>query len=72
MTNREREMFEQSFKRPSNFFQLPEPQQWDIDKKLGILSWKGNNLNNLDMIRFKKHYDKKNMKHEIYNKNQRH
>ncbi len=56
----EKQMFEKSFERPSNYFKLPSPQQWEIDKNLGILDWKGIGLNNLDMIRYKNHYkDKK-------------
>ncbi len=27
--------------RPSNFDELPEKKQWDIDKALGILDWDG-------------------------------
>jgi hypothetical protein len=34
----EREMFEKSFKRPSNYFSFQD--QWDIDKYLGILDWR--------------------------------
>ncbi len=39
MTNRE--MFEQSFLRPHNYFELDPQKQWDIDKSLGILDWEG-------------------------------
>jgi len=67
----ERQKFEESFKRPSNFFQLPEAQRWEIDKDLGLLDWKGDGLNNIDMARFKKHYDNKDMRNEIYGKSQR-
>ena len=35
------EMFEQAMKRPSNYSKLPESEQWEIDKKLGILDWDG-------------------------------
>lgn len=52
----EREMFEKSFERPSNFFDLSSQQQWDIDKKLGILDWEGDGLSDDDIKRFKKHY----------------
>lgn len=54
----EKEMFEQSFKRPSNFFKLDEERRWEIDKELGILDWVGNNLTEEEKIRFKNHYKK--------------
>lgn len=54
----EQQMFEMSFKRPSNFFKLSPERQWDIDKSLGILDWIGTNISQEDMIRFKKHYEK--------------
>jgi hypothetical protein len=52
----EREMFEQSFKRPSNYFKLSGERQWEIDKDLGILDWMGEGLSKEDKERFKKHY----------------
>jgi hypothetical protein len=52
----EREMFEQSFKRPKNFFNLSGKEQWDIDKNLGILDWNGNDLSDEDIKRFDAHY----------------
>lgn len=58
----EREMFEKSFERPSNFFELSSKEQWDIDKKLGILDWEGKGLSKDDIKRFKKHYNIKNEK----------
>jgi len=54
----EREMFEKSFERPSNFFKLSSSVQWEIDKKLGILDWKGEGLSEKDVERFNKHYQK--------------
>lgn len=51
-----REMFEASFQRPSNFFDLDESEQWSIDKRLGILDWEGNGLNKDDILRFQRHY----------------
>jgi hypothetical protein len=54
----EREMFEQSFKRPTNFFKLSSREQWDIDKNLGILDWEGTNLSVEDMKRYTNHYEK--------------
>lgn len=55
----EREMFEKSFERPSNYFKLSERQQWDIDKKLDILDWKGEGLSEQDKERFDNHYKNK-------------
>jgi hypothetical protein len=52
----EKEMFEKSFERPRNYFELSAEKQWDIDEKLGILDWEGTGLSEEDMIRFKKHY----------------
>lgn len=37
----EREMYEASYKRPSNYFKLSSQSQWEIDKALGILDWIG-------------------------------
>lgn len=54
----EREMFEQTFKRPKDFFKLSSQQQWDIDKNLGILDWEGTNLSVEDMKRYTNHYEK--------------
>ena len=54
----ERWCFEQSFKRPSNFFKLSAEEQWAIDKRLGILDWDGLYLTEEDHKRFKEHYDK--------------
>jgi len=53
----EREMFEKSFQRPSNYFKLSLQRQWQIDDELGILDWKGEGLSKEDMIRFYKHYN---------------
>jgi len=52
----EKEMFEKSFERPTDFFNLSEKARWDIDKKLGILDWKGGFLSKEDVKRFKAHY----------------
>jgi len=52
----EREMFEKSFQRPKNFFQLSPQEQWDIDKRLGILDWRGEDLTEEDKKRFSAHY----------------
>jgi hypothetical protein len=55
----EREMFEKSFERPSDYFKLSAEHQWQIDAKLGILDWEGNDLTDEDGLRFKNHYKKK-------------
>jgi hypothetical protein len=52
----EREMFEQSFKRPSYYFRLSSKEQTRIDKELDILDWKGNDLTKEDKQRFFRHY----------------
>lgn len=54
----EREMFEESFQRPSYFFSLTKDHQWSIDSRLGILDWKGEDLTDEDRLRYKKHYSK--------------
>jgi len=54
---RERWMFEQSFKRPKNYFKLSGAEQWAIDKSLGILDWEGGFLTENDKKRFKEHYE---------------
>lgn len=58
----EREMFEESFKRPYNYFKLSENRQWEIDSSLGILDWQGMNLTNEDVVRFQNHYKHKGEK----------
>ena len=55
----EREMFEVSFHRPSNYFKLTPRRQWEIDDDLGILDWLGEDLSDDDKKRFTDHYDKK-------------
>ena len=52
----EREMFEKSFQRPKNYFQLPPEEQWAIDESLGILDWNGFGLSAEDNKRYKQHY----------------
>lgn len=52
----EREMFEKSFQRPTNYFKLSSERQWEIDAELGILDWEGKDLTKEDKERFKKHY----------------
>ncbi len=53
----EREMFEASFKRPTNYFKLSSRKQWEIDKNLGILDWEGEDLSEEDRKRFREHYN---------------
>lgn len=55
----ESEMFEKSFERPKNYFELSTERQWEIDKELGILDWKGTDLTKEEKERFKKHYNEK-------------
>ena len=55
----EKEMFEKSFQRPTNFFKLSGERQWEIDKELGILDWIGGNLTDEEKKRFQNHYKKK-------------
>lgn len=50
-------MFEKSFQRPKNYFNLSEQEKWDIDKSLGILDWQGGNLSAADKKRYEEHYD---------------
>lgn len=57
-----REMFERSFDRPSNFFELPPGDQWDIDKRLGILDWVFDDPTPEETARFRAHYDRWNAK----------
>ena len=52
----EREMFEMSFQRPSNFFKLSANEQWKIDADLGILDLEGGKLSKEDLERVKNHY----------------
>lgn len=60
----QREMFERSFQRPSNYFELSARSQWEIDEDLGILDWEGDNLSEEDLDRFYEHYNKKIKKKE--------
>lgn len=52
----EREMFEKSFERPRNFYELTGEEQWAIDKHLGILDWQGDWLTPEDLERLKAHF----------------
>jgi hypothetical protein len=52
----EREMFEESFKRPKDYFKLSPQEQWAIDDSLGILDWEGTDLTDEDMKRFRARY----------------
>lgn len=54
----ERQMFEKSFQRPTNYFKLSGQQRWTIDDNLGILDWAGEDLSKEDVKRFKAHYKK--------------
>ena len=50
-------MFEKSFQRPKNYFQLSPQRQWEIDEYLGILDWIGSDLTEEEIKRFKDHYN---------------
>lgn len=52
----QREMFEKSFQRPTNYNKLDAESQWRIDDRLGILDWEGKDLTPEDMERIKAHY----------------
>jgi hypothetical protein len=54
----EQEMFERTFQRPRNFFDLPYSEQWFIDNTLGLLDWQGTGLSEADKARFDAHYTK--------------
>lgn len=56
---KEKEMFEKSFSRPSNYFKLSPERQWEIDDDLGILDWEGGHLTEEEQARFKAHYKQK-------------
>ncbi len=60
MSMTQREMFEASFQRPSNYLELNAEEQWAIDKKLGILDWRGGrgeDLSEDDIKRLHAHYE---------------
>ena len=61
----QKEMFEKSFQRPTNFFKLSGRQQWDIDANLGILDWEGGNLSDEEMKRFQDHYKSKRISNVV-------
>lgn len=58
MTMNQREMFEKSFERPTNYCKLDAESQWRIDDRLGILDWEGKDLSPEDRQRMNEHYDK--------------
>lgn len=55
------EMFERSFERPKNYFELSSETKWAIDKSLGILDWDGGGSNGKmtpdERKRYEDHYD---------------
>jgi len=55
----QKEMFEKSFERPTNFFLLSAKEQWEIDKLLGILDWDPDILTPTEKERYNGHYRKK-------------
>lgn len=52
----EKEMFEKSFQRPRNYFDLSDSEQWRIDDELGILDWRGSDISAEDFQRFCDYY----------------
>ena len=52
----EQEMYEQSFQRPKNYFNLSPERQWEIDDMLGILDWVRDDLSEEEIIRFQNYY----------------
>jgi len=52
----EKEMFEKSFQRPKNFFNLDSAERYTIDENLGILDWQGYGFKQVDKERFNAHY----------------
>jgi len=61
----EKEMFEKSFQRPKNYFRLTSERQWEIDKELGILDWKGNDLSIEEIERFRNYYVKEPIQQKL-------
>lgn len=53
----QRELFEKSFERPVDYFNRSPKEQWEIDRKLGILGWHGYGLSEEDLERYWDHYD---------------
>ena len=51
------DMYEKSFQRPRDFFKLSGAEQWEIDKRLGILDWDGSHMTSKQMERYIEHYD---------------
>lgn len=50
------QMFEASFSRPGNYFTRSSEEQWEIDKRLGILDWNGEDLTDEELERYRAHY----------------
>lgn len=58
-TDNKKELFEKTFQRPKNFFNLPVEKMLAIDKKLGLVDWSGwFDLTDKEKQRFRDHYDK--------------
>ena len=54
----QKEMYQVSFQRPTNYLKLTPKEQWDIDKELGILDWTGEGMDEADTEIYLAHYDK--------------
>lgn len=52
----EAEMFERSFQRPRDYFLRTSQEQWNIDKRLGILDWAGDKLSEAEIQRCVDYY----------------
>ena len=53
----DKEMFEISFQRPNNYFELTYIEQFEIDKRLGIENWVRRDLTQAEKRRFWWHYN---------------
>lgn len=61
-------MFVKSFQRPKNYFYLLTGRQWQIDKELDILDWKGgcaHDINNNGLVFCKKCQERYNEHYEV-------
>ena len=56
MSPENQEMYERSFGRPANYFELGPQAQWAIDEGLGILDWDGVLMTDEERARYRAHY----------------
>lgn len=59
----QKEMAEVAKQRPGNFEKLTPQEQWEVDKKLGILDWDGNDTDHEEEYRqsFKRAFEGQNL-----------